>query len=51
MSVAVEKDSRKGSKSFFVTLGGLDYYDSIRSDFLLYFEGVEEYCVQDLRVG
>jgi hypothetical protein len=30
---------------FFVTVGGLEYYESIRSDFLLYFEGVEEYCV------
>jgi hypothetical protein len=30
-------------KQFFLTVGGLEYYVSIRSDFLLYFEGFEDF--------
>jgi hypothetical protein len=33
------------TRQFFNTVGGLTYYESIRSDFLDYFESVEEYCV------
>lgn len=33
------------AKQFFITLGNLEYYESIRQDFLEYFVGVEEYCV------
>lgn len=36
---------RRRAKQWFITVGGLEYYDRIRSDFLLYFDGVEEYCV------
>jgi hypothetical protein len=35
---------RRGKK-FFVTLSPVDYYEGIRSDFLCYFDDIEEYCV------
>jgi hypothetical protein len=31
--------------SFFLTVGPVEYYESVRSDFLAYFEGLETYCV------
>jgi hypothetical protein len=33
------------TRQFFITLGGLIYYEDIRRDFLDYFSGIEEYCV------
>lgn len=36
---------QRRAKQWFVTVGPLEYYDSIRRDFLLYYEDIEEYCV------
>lgn len=33
------------TKQFFITIGPVEYYETIRQDFVDYFEGVEEYCV------
>jgi hypothetical protein len=33
------------TKQFYVTIGGLEYYEDIRRDFLCYFSDLEEYCV------
>jgi hypothetical protein len=39
-------DVKRGRRTnqFFITLGGLEYYEDIRRDFYNYFDDIEEYC-------
>lgn len=41
----MKKRKRRDCKCYFVTLCDLKYYENIRSDFLDFFGGVQEYCV------
>lgn len=42
---AARRTRQRLSTQFFVTLGGVHYYESIREDFKEYFAPLETYCV------
>ena len=44
----LSKHATRGTRrtdQYFITTGPVDYYESVRSDFLRYFSNVETYCV------
>jgi hypothetical protein len=43
--MAVARVRQRSGTSFFITLTPVVYYESVRSDFLQYFDCVETYCV------